>query len=175
MQIGEREVEGIELGIVGKLTDNWELSAGVAKMDTEIVRGLANQQRAADQLVARAHVHELDHLSHALRPLDWRWRALRGHACRARSITNDVPPPPDKTNMLAAPDYWVMDAMVGYAINDNVNTAAQRLQPHGRGLRGHAQQQRRALLARHAAVGAADGELHVLMQCAACRMRAFAA
>ena len=43
MQIGERKVKGIELGIVGKLTDAWELSAGVAKMDTEIKRGLANQ------------------------------------------------------------------------------------------------------------------------------------
>ena len=28
---------------MGKLTDNWDISAGVAKMDTEIERGLANQ------------------------------------------------------------------------------------------------------------------------------------
>ena len=74
LQIGERKVEGIELGFVGKLTDSWELSAGVANMDTEIKRGLANQQRAADQLDARVHVHQLDHLPHALRSLDRRWR-----------------------------------------------------------------------------------------------------
>ena len=43
VQLGERKVKGIELGIVGKLTDAWEISAGVAKMDTEVKRGLANQ------------------------------------------------------------------------------------------------------------------------------------
>ena len=36
------------------------------------------------------------------------------------NIANPVPPP-DKTNMLAAPDYWVVDAMLSYAINDNLN------------------------------------------------------
>ncbi len=33
----------MEVGLVGKLTDNWEISAGVAKMETEVERGLANQ------------------------------------------------------------------------------------------------------------------------------------
>ena len=47
VQIGEREVKGVELGIVGKVTDNWELSAGVAKMDTEVVHGNPTQTGAA--------------------------------------------------------------------------------------------------------------------------------
>ncbi len=64
VQVGEREVKGIELGIVGKLTDNWELSAGIAKMDTEVVQGSSDADRLADQLVARADVLELDHLPH---------------------------------------------------------------------------------------------------------------
>jgi len=122
LQIGERKVEGVELGVVGKLGDSWELSAGVADMDSEIVRGLANQQGL---------------------PISWTpdltftswttWRAPFGLSIGGgvryvdsvdRPVSSNianVPPPPDKTNMLAAPDYWVVDAMLSYAINDNVN------------------------------------------------------
>ena len=46
VQMGERKVEGVELGIVGKLTETGNFSAGVAKMDTEIVQGLRQRRRA---------------------------------------------------------------------------------------------------------------------------------
>jgi catecholate siderophore receptor len=117
--IGEREVKGIELGIVGKLTDAWELSAGVAKMDTEIKRGLANQGGL---------------------PITWSpeftftsWTtyhtpfglSIGGGARYVDSVirpvsSNSAPPPPNQTNMRTAPDYWVLDVMAAYAINDNV-------------------------------------------------------
>ena len=119
VQIGEREVQGIELGIVGKLTDSWELSAGVAKMDTEIERGLANQGGL---------------------PITWSpeftftswttWHtpfglSIGGGARYVDSVirpvtSNGVPPPPNQTNMRTAPDYWVLDLMASYAINDNL-------------------------------------------------------
>ena len=120
IQVGEREVKGIELGIVGKLTDNWELSAGVAKMDTEVKKGLANQ---------------------AGLPITWSpeftftsWTTY--HAPFGISIggglryvdsvirpvsSNTAPPPPNQTNMRSAPDYWVLDMMASYSINDNVS------------------------------------------------------
>ncbi len=31
-----------------------------------------------------------------------------------------VPPPPNQTNMRTAPDYWVVDAMLGYTINEKI-------------------------------------------------------
>ncbi len=34
--------------------------------------------------------------------------------------TNGVPPPPNQTSMRTAPDYWVLDMMAAYSINDNV-------------------------------------------------------
>ena len=34
--------------------------------------------------------------------------------------TNGVPPPANATNMIGAPDYWVVDAMLGYQVNDKV-------------------------------------------------------
>ncbi len=64
--------------------------------------------------------------------------------------------------MLAAPDYWVIDAMASYAINDNLNVQLNGYNLTDEDVRGRAQQQRCALFARHAAFGAADGEFHVL-------------
>ena len=37
-QNGEKEVEGLEFGAVGEITDKWNLSAGLAKMNTEYTK-----------------------------------------------------------------------------------------------------------------------------------------
>jgi catecholate siderophore receptor len=119
VQLGEREVQGIELGIVGKLTDNWELSAGVAKMDTEVKRGLQNQ--AGLQIVwspeftftswTTYHTPFGLSIGGGYRYVDSVMRPV---------TTNGVPPPPNQTNMRTAPDYWVIDLMASYDISDNI-------------------------------------------------------
>jgi catecholate siderophore receptor len=122
LQIGERQVEGIELGFVGKLTESWELSAGVADMESEIVRGLANQQGLqinwTPELTFTSwttyHTPFGLSIGGGVRYVDTVSRPV------STNTTTPVPPP-DKTNMLAAPDYWVVDAMVSYAVNDNLN------------------------------------------------------
>ena len=119
VQVGEREVKGIELGIVGKLTDSWEISAGVAKMDTEVKRGLANQGglpitwSPEFTFTSWTTYHTPVGLSigGGLRYVDSVIRPVS---------SNNVPPPPNQTNMRTAPDYWVLDLMASYAINDNV-------------------------------------------------------
>jgi catecholate siderophore receptor len=37
--VGEKQVEGVELGLVGAITNAWQISTGIAFMDTEITRG----------------------------------------------------------------------------------------------------------------------------------------
>jgi catecholate siderophore receptor len=39
IQFGEKEVKGIELGLVGQVTDVWQISAGLTRQDTEVVEG----------------------------------------------------------------------------------------------------------------------------------------
>jgi catecholate siderophore receptor len=34
--------------------------------------------------------------------------------------SNSAPPPPNATNMRGAPDYWVVDAMLGFEISEKV-------------------------------------------------------
>ncbi len=41
VQFGERKVEGVELGVVGKITSKWQVIAGLQTMKTEITEGLA--------------------------------------------------------------------------------------------------------------------------------------
>jgi len=119
IQIGEREVRGIELGIVGKLNDSWELSAGVAKMDTEIKQGLANQAglpitwSPEFTFTSWTTWHSSFGLSigGGLRYVDSVIRPVS---------SNSAPPPPNQTNMRGTPDYWVLDMMASYTINDHL-------------------------------------------------------
>jgi catecholate siderophore receptor len=43
-QNGEKEVKGIELGVVGDITDKWNMSAGIAKMDTEYSKSTSTSE-----------------------------------------------------------------------------------------------------------------------------------
>jgi len=119
VQLGERNVKGVELGIVGKITDNWEISAGAAKMDTEIKRGLQNQ--AGLQIVWSP---EFTFTSWTTYHTPFGLSIGGGYRYVDSVIrpvtTNGVPPPPNQTNMRSAPDYWVVDLMASYTINDNV-------------------------------------------------------
>lgn len=120
VQLGKRRVEGIELGLVGKLTDDWEISAGLSKMKTEVERGLANQNGL--QIT----------WSPELTFTSWTtWHApfglsIGGGVRYVDSVirpvsSNAAPPPPDQTNMRTAPDYWVVDVMAAYAVNERIS------------------------------------------------------
>ena len=116
VQVGEREVKGIELGLVGKLSENWDVSAGLAKMDTEVVQGSTAQ--------TGSQINWSPELTFSS------WTTYRlpfgltiGGGARyvdtvARSIANTVLP---TTNVPTAPEYWVIDAMLGYQVNDKMS------------------------------------------------------
>lgn len=119
-QLGKRTVEGVELGLVGKLSDNWEISAGVAKMKTEVERGLANQNG-----LQITWSPELTFTSWTTYHTPF-GLSIGGGARYVDSVirpvsSNGVPPPPSLTNMRTAPDYWVVDLMAGYSINEKVS------------------------------------------------------
>jgi catecholate siderophore receptor len=119
IQTGKRTVKGIEVGIVGKFTDNWDISAGVAKMDTEVEQGLANQNGL--QIVWSPEFTFTSWTTYRT-PIGL---SIGGGARYVDSVirpvsSNSAPPPPNATNMRTAPDYWVVDAMFGYEINEKI-------------------------------------------------------
>ena len=117
VQIGEREVKGVEIGIVGKVTDNWDVSAGLAKMDTEVVQGNPTQTGEAINWSPELTFSSWTSYSTpfgltiggGVRYVDTVVRAIN-NAANLRI-----------TNVPAAPEYWVVDAMVGYEFNDKVS------------------------------------------------------
>jgi catecholate siderophore receptor len=49
-QIGEKRVQGIELGVIGKITDAWSVSAGFTTMDAKVEKGTHVSQDGSDDL-----------------------------------------------------------------------------------------------------------------------------
>ena len=115
VQVGERQIRGVELGLVGNVTDNWELSAGMAKMDTEVVRGNPNQTGSqinwSPELTFTTWTTYTTpfglQIGGGVRYVDT--------VARSINITD-----PRVTNVPSAPEYWVIDAMLAYEVNDKV-------------------------------------------------------
>ncbi len=110
-QLGKKRVQGIELGVVGQITDAWQISAGIAKMDTEVIEGTAAQ--------AGAQINwspELTFTSWTTYQLPF-GLTIGGGVRYVDTVFRQVTTSP-AANMPAAPDYWVIDAMIGYDINE---------------------------------------------------------
>ena len=117
LQIGEREVKGVELGIVGKITDNWELSAGAAKMDTEVVQGNPNQTGSAINWSPELTFSSWTNYTTPFGLSFGGGARYVDNVARAINTTAN----PAITNVPNAPEYWVIDAMIGYQVNDKVS------------------------------------------------------
>lgn len=121
--VGERQVEGIELGVTGMLSQNWQLSAGLAFMEPEITRGnrattaastdggtiqwspevtftLWNSYTFANGLVIGGGARYMDSM-------------VSSSLTDAEALS--------RRSMAELPDYWVVDAMASYPINNNIS------------------------------------------------------
>jgi len=114
-QLGKKRVEGIELGVVGNLTSAWQISAGVAKMDTEVLEGTATQ--TGEQISWSPELTFTSWTTYAFPFGLTIGGGIRYVDTVARSINNTVVQGVGTANLVGAPDYWIIDAMVGYDIN----------------------------------------------------------
>jgi catecholate siderophore receptor len=115
-QIGKRRVDGIELGLVGMITPQLNISTGLSYMDSKIVRG------------APANQGGIIVFSPKLTFSSWLTYKLPGGvtigggaryvdtAARSSNVTQ-----PLTTNLWTMPDYWVADAMASYEVNKNLS------------------------------------------------------
>lgn len=114
-QLGKKRVQGIELGVVGRLTEAWQLSAGIAKLDTEVIEGTAAQTGAQINWSP-----ELTFTTWTTYQLPFGLTlggGVRYVDTVARSISNNVAA---TANTPEAPDYWVVDAMLSYVIGEHL-------------------------------------------------------
>lgn len=121
-QEGKTRVDGVELGLVGQLSNFWQVSAGIAHMETEQLdqasrnnSGVVSENsgvRWSPDLTATLWT------SYTLGDL-----TLGGGARYVSEQDRVVTAGTDLStqNMPSIPSYWVADAMAAYRVNDNVN------------------------------------------------------
>lgn len=114
---GKTRVEGVELGAVGKITDAWDISAGVARM-----RNKQEAQSAVNATTGAVTQTTAVRWSPDLTATLWTTYTIadfkvgggvRYVSEQKRLITDSKDPTP----MPEIPDYWVADALVSYNIN----------------------------------------------------------
>lgn len=118
-QMGKRTVEGIELGAVGQLTQDWQISAGLATMKTKVKAGSTGNNAAgaaarwSPELTATLwssyHLNDALTIGGGVRYVSKQKRVVDPAANLAAS------------NMPNIPSYWVADAMVDYQVSKHVS------------------------------------------------------
>ncbi|MEN4982688.1 catecholate siderophore receptor Fiu [Acinetobacter modestus] len=121
LQEGKTRVQGVELGVVGQITDAWNISAGVAHMKTK----QKNQQTfntTTGEKTATDSVRWSPDWTASL----WTTYDIAGFKLglgaryvdeQKRVITDSTAP----ANMPKVPSYIVFDAMAGYSFNKNAS------------------------------------------------------
>lgn len=121
-QDGKIRVTGVELGMVGQITNFWQVSAGIASMDTEQLDQVSRSN--AGVVTENTGVRWSPDLTATL------WTSytlgdltLGGGARYVSDQDRLIAEGADKstTNMPEIPSYWVADAMAAYRLNKNVN------------------------------------------------------
>ena len=122
-QDGKIRVTGVELGMVGQITNFWQVSAGIASMDTEQL-DQASHNATTGVTTENSGVRWSPDLTATL----WTSYTLgdftlgggaRYVGDQDRLIAEGASS--STTNMPEIPSYWVADAMAAYRINENVN------------------------------------------------------
>lgn len=122
--IGERRVEGVEFGAVGAITDKWQINAGLAFMDAEIVRGTVGNGANASNADGSPVQWSPDVSFTLWNSYTFDNQLMIGAGVRymdsvvSTSIKN--PEQLAARSMVTVPDYWVIDAMASYPINKNM-------------------------------------------------------
>lgn len=121
--VGERRVQGIELGASGIIKQNWQLNAGLAYMEPEITRG--NRATVAAGTDGGA-IQWSPKLTFTLwNSYTFKSGLVLGGGARyidtATSTSLTDPETLSRRSMVEIPSYWVADAMASYPINKNIN------------------------------------------------------
>ncbi|HEX7830877.1 MAG TPA: TonB-dependent siderophore receptor [Thermoanaerobaculia bacterium] len=106
---GEQQVDGVELGITGKITENWSVLAGYAFLDSEFVASRNAAEQGAE--LAMVPEHSLNLWTDArLTPRV----TIGGGAQYMDSVFRNA------TNTAEVPSYWLLSAMASYSVNPSL-------------------------------------------------------
>ena len=126
VQVGETEVKGLELGLVGAITEQWQISAGLARMDSEIVRGNRTSANNGASNTEGGMVRFSPELTFTL------WNTYTfgnglvvGGGARFVDTQRNTSLTSEQAlggrTLYEIDDYWVLDAMASYPVSKNIN------------------------------------------------------
>jgi catecholate siderophore receptor len=114
-QTGEKRVQGIEIGLVGKLTEAWSVSAGFTTLDTEVVEGTNVAQDGSTGLT-----YTPDNAFTAWTTYVTPFKLTLGGGARysgeMKRGTDGAVGTPTHTD-----DYWVFDAVASFPLNEHLD------------------------------------------------------
>lgn len=119
-QYGERTIEGVELGLVGQITQRWAVTAGIAKIETEVTEGQLNTVNGSDTQsgASIAFSPELTATLWTTYVLPFNVTVGGGMRYIDESVrqtnNNSGTPIAGTAGLFTAPDYAVLDAMIAY-------------------------------------------------------------
>jgi catecholate siderophore receptor len=115
---GDREVKGVELGTVGQLSENWQVSAGVATMHTEIKSGSTGNNAAG---AATRWSPDLSATLWTTYNMDrWSFGGGARYMSEQKRVVDPALNVANENGMPSIPSYSVYDAMVSYKVDKNI-------------------------------------------------------
>jgi len=118
-QLGERRVQGVELGAVGQITKAWSVTAGIATMDTEIKEGTTGNNAAGAASRWSPKVSATMWTAYKFDDKLSIGGGVRYMGEQKRLV--DQSQSAAVTNMPSIPHYTVVDAMASYKLSKNVS------------------------------------------------------
>jgi catecholate siderophore receptor len=117
-QVGETQVQGVELGVSGNITPKWQAFGGYTYMDSELVRGAYNGVNQGDPLAnTPKNTFSLFTTYRVIRPL-----SLGGGAYYvSKAFGGNQGGAGGGANGIYLPAYWRYDAFASYTINDKMD------------------------------------------------------
>ncbi len=134
VQYGKRRVQGVELGLVGNLTANWQLSAGYTHQNTKVAEGVIATDGTSTQSGAPINFSPKDSVTvwssyklpvalgaYLNGPLTL-GGGVRYLSSQSRTVNNN--PDSITTGIVTVDDYVVVDAVAGYDFTPKVGLQA---------------------------------------------------
>lgn len=112
-QIGKKRVQGVEVTAVGKLTDDWAVSAGFTTMDTKVVTG-APVTRDGSSVLAYTPKDAFTAWTTYHLPFNLTIGGGARYSGKMKRGTDGAVGTPAYTD-----SYWVVDAMASYPVNQH--------------------------------------------------------
>src|SRR5690606_11408724 len=107
--IGETEVNGVEFGITGKITDRWEVAGGYTYLDAELVDDGAGGNDGNQVKYIAPHSFSL-----------WTTYALTDYFKIGGGAYYMSERFIDDANTRELPSHWRFDAMAAYQVTENI-------------------------------------------------------